>query len=218
MARGTRGFPPPPSTGRLPCQVMRPVLAVALAWGLASSPALEAQESPASVETRPYSQLRFRLSGARALSTDALRDFWRSGTGGSLLVTTPFYVGSVGVGAALVPFRSREAGRPDFRALLIGVEWGSDVSLPGPFSARAAWRIGDFVMLIDNPDLWLDSESELFVGGEVSAGYALRRDLALTLAGSLAHVFTRPSLDLALVTVGLEYSTRTPGWLRSILE
>jgi hypothetical protein len=37
-------------------------------------------------------------------------------------------------------------------------------------------------------------------------------------AGSLARVYTRPSLDLALVTVGLEYSTRTPGWLRAFLE
>jgi hypothetical protein len=73
-------------------------------------------------------------------------------------------------------------------------------------------------MLIENPDVWLDSESELFVGSELSAGLAVRKDLAVTVAGSLARVHTRPSLDLAFVTVGLEYATRTPGWLRAILE
>jgi hypothetical protein len=46
----------------------------------------------------------------------------------------------------------------------------------------------------------------------------LRRDLAATVAASFSRVHTRPSLDLALVTVGLEYATRTPGWLRAILE
>ncbi|MFN2566025.1 MAG: hypothetical protein ABR499_13595 [Gemmatimonadaceae bacterium] len=190
-----------------------PVLAVAVA-----SSALRAQVSPEPTEPPPYSRLRIRLSGARNVNRDALHDFWRAGTGGGLAVTTPFYVGSVGVGATLIPFRARESGRPNFRALLVGLDWGVDIPAPGPLRARAAARVGDFVMLIENPDLWLDSESELFVGGELSAGYALRRDLAVTVAGSFARVHTRPSLDLALVTVGLEYATHTPGWLRAVLE
>jgi hypothetical protein len=101
---------------------------------------------------------------------------------------------------------------------MLGIDWGIELPIPGPVHARAAARIGDFVMLIENPDVWLDSESELFLGGELSAGWQIRRDLALTAAGSFAHVRTQPSLDLALLSVGLEYATRTPGWLRAILE
>ena len=73
-------------------------------------------------------------------------------------------------------------------------------------------------MLFENPDVWLDSESELFVGAELAAGWQMRRELALTAAGTFAHVRTQPSLGLAMVSVGLEYVTRTPGWLRAILE
>jgi hypothetical protein len=174
--------------------------------------------APLHAQTAPYSQLRIRVAGARNVNREQLHDYWRAGTGGGVSLTTPFYVGSIGAGATLIPFRTRDISRPNFRALLLGLDWGLEIPAPGPIHARAAARVGDFVTLIENPDVWLDSESELFVGGELSAGVQLRRDLAVTVAGSYARVHTRPSLDLAILTVGLEYATRTPGWLRAILE
>jgi hypothetical protein len=179
---------------------------------------LVAQVAPDTTNPRPYSQLRLRVAGARNVNREPLHDFWRAGTGAAVSLTTPFYVGSVGAGGTFIPFRTRDGARPNFRALLLALDWGLELPAPRPLYARAAARIGDFVMLIDNPDVWLDSESELFVGGELSAGLQLRRDLAFAVAGSFARVHTRPSLDLAFVTVGIEYVTRTPGWLRTILE
>jgi hypothetical protein len=180
---------------------------------------LEAQASPDSASANgPYSRLRFRVSGALIVNHEPIHDFWRSQTGGSVRIATPFYIGSIGIGATLVPFRARDAQRPDFRALMLGIDWGGVIPVPGPIRIGAAARVGDFVMLIENPNVWLDSESELLAGGEVSASLPLRRDLAVTATGSFARVFTRPSLDVALVTVGLEYVARTPGWLRAFLE
>jgi hypothetical protein len=182
-------------------------------------PALSAQAPPdTATAVRPYSQLRIRLSGARNVNREELHRFWSAGTGAALGLTTPFYVGSVGVGGTFIPFRTRDSSRPNFSALLLALDWGFELPVPGPLHARAAARIGDFVMLIENPDVWLDSESELFVGGELSAGVQLRRHLAVTAAGSFARVYTRPSLGLSFVTAGLEYATRTPGWVRAILE
>ena len=169
-------------------------------------------------QASPYSQLRIRMSGVRNVNQEALHDYWRAGTGGGVGITTPFYAGSVGATATVIPFRKREIGRPDFTAVMLGIDWGVELPIPGPIQARAAARVGDFVMLFENPDVWLDSESELFVGVELSAGWQMRRDLALTAAGTFAHVRTQPSLGLAMVSVGLEYVTRTPGWLRTILE
>jgi hypothetical protein len=198
---------------------MRPtVLVLTAALTLSPThPPLSAQSAPATTPI-PYSHLRIRVSGARNVNREALHDFWRAGTGGSVALTTPFYVGSVGASGTLIPFRTRDSSRPNFRALLLALDWGVEIPAPGPLRARAAARVGDFVMLIENPDVWLDSESELFVGGELSAGVALWKNIGVTVAGSVARVQTRPSLDLALVTVGLEYATRTPGWLRAILE
>jgi hypothetical protein len=197
-----------------------PVLVLARALVLASmiQPPLSAQATRDTAKPPPYSQLRLLVAGARNVNHEPLHDFWRAGTGGSVLLTVPFYVGSVGAGATLIPFRARDDGRPDFRALLIGLDWGVEIPMPALVRARAAARVGDFVMIVDNPDLRLDTESELFVGGELSAALALWKGLAVTAAGSFARVHTRPSLDLALLTVGLEYATRTPGWLRAILE
>jgi hypothetical protein len=185
---------------------------------LAGAGPLVAQAPRDSASPAPYSQLRIRLSGARNVNHEPMHDFWRAGTGGALALTTPFYVGSIGVGGTFIPFTKRDSSRPNLRTLLLALDWGFELLAAGPLHARAAAHVGDFVMLIENPDAWLDSESELFFGGELSAGLRLRRDLALTVAGSLARVHTRPSLDLAFVTVGLEYATRTPGWLRAILE
>jgi hypothetical protein len=179
---------------------------------------LAAQAPRDTTNPRPYSQLRLRLSGAQNVNHEPLHDFWRAGTGAAVSLTTPFYVGSVGASGTFIPFRTRDGARPNFRALLLALDWGLELPAPPPERTTAAARIGDFVMLIDNPDVWLDSESELFVGGELSAGLQLRRDLAFAVAGSFARVHTRPSLDLAFVTVGIEYVTRTPGWLRTILE
>jgi hypothetical protein len=165
-----------------------------------------------------FSALRIRVAGARNVNREPLHDFWRAGTGGVVAVTTPFYFGTVGAGATLIPFRARDSGRPSFRALLLSIDWGIELAAPGPLRGRAAARVGDFVMIVENPDVWLESESELFAGGELSASIGLRRGLAATLAGSLARVHTRPPIDLAVLTLGLEYSTRTPGWLRAFLE
>jgi hypothetical protein len=184
----------------------------------ALSAPIPAQVPSDSATSGAYSQLRIRISGARNIKHEPLHEFWRTGTGGGLAVTTPFYLGSIGVNAMLLPFQTRDSSRPNFRALLLGIDWGGGLPIHGPVQVRAAARVGDFVMLIENPDRWLDSESELFVGGELSASLALYRNLSLAAAGSFAHVYTRPSLDLALVTIGLEYATRTPGWLRTFLE
>lgn len=169
-------------------------------------------------QASPYSQLRIRMSGVRNVNHEELHDYWRAGTGGGVGITTPFYVGTVGATATVIPFRKREIGRPNFTAVMLGIDWGVELPIPGPIHARAAARVGDFVMLFENPDVWLDSESELFLGAELSAGWQVRRDLALAAAGTFAHVRTQPSLGLAMVSVGLEYATRTPGWLRAILE
>jgi hypothetical protein len=104
------------------------------------------------------------------------------------------------------------------RTVLLALDWGADLPLPMPLRVRASAQLGDFVMIIENPDTWFDSESELFMGAALSAGYALRRDLTVLATGSLARVHTRPALNLGIVTVGLEYATRTPRWLRAILE
>lgn len=166
----------------------------------------------------PYSRLRIRLSAAQNVNHEPLHDFWRPGTGASLAVTAPFYLGSIGVNGTLVPFRTRDASRPNFRAVLLGIDWSGVVPMPGPLRVNATARIGDFVMLVQKPDVWLDSESELFVGGELSASLPVYRNLSLAATGSFAHVRTRPLLDLAFVTIGLEYAARTPGWLRAVLE
>jgi hypothetical protein len=200
---------------------MRPRVLLAGTLAILSSPielTLSAQIPRDATKPTPYSQLRLRVSVARNVNHEALHDLWRAGTGGSVVLTTPFYVGLVGVGGTLIPFRTRDSSRPSFRALLLGLDWGFGIPIPGPLQVQAAARVGDFVMLVENPDVWLDSESELFVGGELSAGVPLWKNLAVTVAGSLARVHTRPSLDLAFITVGLEYATGTPGWIRAILE
>ena len=194
------------------------VLAIIFKSATAGSVAAQAGPDAASQPAPPYSELRIRLAGARNVNRQAIHDFWKAGTGGELAIATPFYLGSIGVGATVIPFRARDVGRPSFRALLLGVDWRGELAVVGPLRARVAGRVGDFVVLIENPDVWLDSESELFVGGELSAAVALRRGLSAVVAGSFAHVYTRPSLDLAVLTLGLEYAARTPRWLRAILE
>lgn len=189
----------------------RCALIVGFAWAIFAPADANAQDSA-------YSLLRIRVSGARNVNQDQLHDFWRPGTGGGFGIITPFHVGSIGATATLIPFRARDVGRPSFRALMLGLDWGVELPIAGPFNARAAARIGDFIMFIENPDVWLDSESELFVGGELSAGWQVWRALSITAAGAFAHVRTEPSLDLAILSIGLEYATRTPGWLRTILE
>ena len=190
----------------------------ALAFALAHKAPLRAQTSPDTASRSVYSHIHLRASGARNVNREQLHEFWSAGTGASLAVTTPFYIGSVGVGATAIPFTARGDGQPNFRALLLGLDWGFELPRAGRLRSRATARVGDFVMLVDNPDLALDSESELFVGGELSAAFPVWRSVAVTAATSIAHVRTRPAIDLALLTLGLEYATRTPIWLRAILE
>jgi hypothetical protein len=200
--------------------IRRGVLALGFAIGC---PAIAgAQAAVDSTKVAPYSRLRLRVGAARSVDHEPVDGFYRAATGGTFGVTTPFYVGWIGIAGTFIPLNALNhnvaAGRPNLRTLLLALDWGFDLPLRGPLRARASAELGDFVMIIENPDTRFDSESELFTGAALSAGYALRRDLTLLARGSLARVHTRPALNLGIVTVGLEYTARTPRWLRAILE
>jgi hypothetical protein len=181
-----------------------------------------AQTGPDSTKPAPYSRLRLRVGAARSVDHEPVDGFYRATTGAAFGITTPFYLGWIGIAGTFIPLNALNhnvaAGRPNLHTLLLALDWGFDLPLRGPLRARASAELGDFVMIIENPDTRFDSESELFTGAAVSAGYAVRRDLTLVATGSLARVHTRPALNLGIVTLGLEYATHTPRWLRAILE
>jgi hypothetical protein len=184
--------------------------------------AVAAQAGADSAPSAPYSRLRLRVGAARSVDHEPVDGYYRAATGGAFGITTPFYLGWIGITGAFMPLNALDhnvaAGRPNLHMLLLAVDWGVDLPLHGPLRARASADLGDFVMIIENPETRFDSESELFTGASLSAGYALRRDLTVVATGFLARVHTRPALNLGIVTLGLEYATRTPRWLRAILE
>jgi hypothetical protein len=167
-----------------------------------------------------FSTIGVEVAGLRGAREERLHETWEQGGGFGVEVSTPLPLGEAGLGVAQLPFRARTADQPDFRARLLTARWGLAGRLAGPLSIRASVIGGNFLMRFDDGP-WavggLSTESELFLGARGSLDLVVR-GVGVTAGIEYDRVLTRVPIGLVTLRAGGRVVTRTPAWLRGVLE
>jgi hypothetical protein len=148
-----------------------------------------------------------------------LHDFWTAGSGGELLLSTPFHAGEVELGLALHRYEALAAEVPRFDALLTSLGWRIDVS-PWEFASwYGGFDVGNYWMSFDEETFaGVRNESELMLGLYTRLELRCSRLIRLYAAGRTMRVYTKPRLPMAYVSAGLRITLDSPDWLRTILR
>lgn len=186
---------------------------LALLLGLAAAPAGAQADAP-------WSRLEVGVGGAATLSIGELHPLWRAGPGAALRLSTPFHLGTVGVSATRLPFRSRSAERPHFRATLAAAEWSVTPRVAGRVQALAGVQVGVLDMRFhrDGDPIANADENELALGVQAGLTARVADRVRLRLVAGRQRVATRVPLHLSMLSAEVSYSAATPRWLREVLR
>lgn len=172
----------------------------------------------------PFSQIDIAVGGAHNLRQDGIfesriHEYWESGYGGEVSITTPFYLGDLDAGVSVHRYEPLSSRVPRFDALLVHLGWGFNWELvPGLFWYNG-FRLGNSRMTFDADTVpGIRNESELLLAAHTRATVHLFRNTGVYASAHLAQTYTFIRFRTLYVSAGLVTSFRTPGWLQTFLR
>lgn len=167
----------------------------------------------------PYEVLDWSVAGTENVNRVGVHTWWWPSTGLSARVATNGRVGIVEAGGRWVPMSSRTVEQPAWDAVLLYAGWGPRWTPTSPLRLTGTARIGLLRMMFDE---------QTFAGvkteNELTAGLAARIELfpvptvGLFVEATAERTFTSTPIDWIHATAGVVLRTRTPAWLRRVLE
>lgn len=166
-----------------------------------------------------YAVLDWSAGGTENVNRVGMHTWWWPSTGVSARVATNGRVGVVEAGGRWVPMSPRTAAQPAWDAVLLYAGWGPRWTPTNRLRLTGTARLGLLRMMFDE---------ETFAGvkteNELSAGLAARielfplRNVGLFVEATAERTFTSTPIDWLHGSAGLVIRTRTPSWLRRVLE
>lgn len=200
------------------CQRLLPFLVFLIGWNMP----LKAQETPPIAAKpdahQPFQTIRMGAMGTLPVATRNL-SAWTASMGPSISLTTPFFVGEVGLAFSYLTWETTEQTTPDFSSTLIMADWSVFSSPENHVKLGAGVRFGNFFMAFDNNQLSGErNESEIIISPFVQIRRTLFRDLEVFGELNISRVFTQPYVDLVQASAGFAYSISAPSWLKEVLQ
>lgn len=172
-------------------------------------------------DEKPFSTIRVALHGGENTNRELLHQYFKpsSAFGGS--VSTPFYLGRVGLGATRLAFTGEDETLPDFDMTLLFIRWNLNRQL-GPMTFTLESQLGNTLMKFEENLIYRGlgevAESELHVGYGSRVTLKVYKQASLFASWRRLTIFTRQRINLDFLTVGVAVDFRTPDWLVSILK
>jgi hypothetical protein len=179
---------------------------------LATSATGSAQQAGHAFET-----FRVDLSATANVNNNTLHEFWDPRVGAELSVATPFYLGSVELGAHYVGFNALASEQPDFTSLYIYLGWGYELALSQRLRWYNGFRIGSFLMRFDVPS-GNKTEQELALALNTGLRYPIAGRWSMALSARYQVTYTHERMRLLYISAGLGRSFGMPGWLKEFLD
>jgi len=167
----------------------------------------------------PFETLEVMVVGATNVNHNFLHTFWKPHTGGGLVLTTPFYLGTAEVGGLYHEYTPRSEGRPLFNAFFLFAGWGLHARPTARISWYNGFRVGNYRMSFDEDTFsGTRNESELTFALQSRLSLSLSSRIAVHLEGGYQKTYTFLRLKLFFVSAGLSYRLHSPAWLKELLQ
>lgn len=174
-----------------------------------------------SAADEPFSTMRVSIHGGENTNRELLHQYFKpsSAFGGS--VSTPFYLGRVGLGATRLEFSGEDETLPDFDMTLLFIRWNLNQPI-GPLVLTLESQLGNTLMEFEENLVYRGlgevAESELHMGYGVRAAFRVYRQVSLSASWRQITIFTRQRINLEFITLGVAVDFKTPGWLIDVLK
>jgi len=184
--------------------------------------ALTLTSAAAAASAEPFDSLEVGVLGVADISNNEYHEFWEQGRGAEIFAQTPFYSGSMRLGLRyLINDRQPDETVPDSRSLYLYLGWSMFefevwrnhiIAELGLGVGVNQWRFdGETQQGLDNE---LEAATEVY--GRARYIFARRWSLNTTLR--YQTTYTRNSINIVYVTLGVSRSFSMPGWLKGFLE
>lgn len=177
---------------------------------------------PVARDGRSFRTISLSAGGQLNLNDNTrLHEYWSSGRGGWLSVTSPFLAGEATLYLAAHRYGSIDPQAPPFTGLMTSVGWGLPVEVTSRLEVSAGMRTGIYIMQFDEPSeqAWKSaSESEMVVAPYGEVEYQVAEGWQVCVTVQHLRVFTSERLALTYGGLGVRHTFDTPEWLRTFLR
>lgn len=166
-----------------------------------------------------YGVLDWSVGGAENMNRVGMHTWWWPSTGVSARVSTNGRVGIVEVGGRWVPMSPRTTAQPAWDALLLYAGWGPRWVPTNRLRLTGTARLGLLRMMFDEETFaGVKTENELSIGFAARVEWFALRNVGVFAEATAERTFTSMPIDWIHGSAGLVLRTRTPVWLRRVLE
>ena len=175
-------------------------------------------------DTTAFSNIKVGLDYSNNFSrNDDIHKYWKPNSGLRGYFDTPFYFGNVNAGVRFMTFDTFTKELPDFWSLYFFIGWGIELELPLNLKWCNGFNVGHYQMDFNEDEElgqegeFEDRESEFAIELISKLSYPITDEVNVNTSLSYLRVFTNKKMDLFFVNAGLNYTFRTPKWLRDFL-
>jgi hypothetical protein len=167
---------------------------------------------------RPFNFIEISIQLTQNINHNTFHQFYESKNGLNTSITTPFYWGDIQASLHLLPYFGKEQSYLDFTGIHANLKWGKQFYL----SDRLKWfnggGIGWYIFYFSEEAEIAQIERELSKSYSSQLSYFAHKKISLNFAISKDIIFTYKKIDLVNISVGINYLTKTPGWMKLFLE
>ena len=171
-------------------------------------------------QIKPFERISIKMNYLSNVNRNFFHHFWEPEPGAELAVEFPFYVGKIGGGIQILPYKAKQYPQVDFLSQFYYVAWGFNMPMIQPIVWKNEMKIGSYRMDFDDDQINVTQQTESEIGIGISSGLLLSLSTNWQIKGRVEYikVYTKKRLELVFISAGFCFEFDTPDWLQDFLR
>ena len=170
------------------------------------------------VHNNQFDSLLISIQIIQNVDRNIFHDFYEPKNGIKTSITTPFYWGEIQASLQVLPFSNKEQSYADFTGIHPNLKWGKQLYLSDRLRLFNGGGIGWYMFYFSDKIVIGQIESELSTSYISKLSYLVHKKISLSFDISKVTIFTYKNIDLIHISIGINYLTKSPGWMKLFLR
>ena len=171
-----------------------------------------------SVHSNPFDSLSISIQLIQNVNRNIFHDFYEPRNGIKTSITTPFYWGDIQGSLQVVPYHNKGQSDADFTGIEPNLKLGKQFYLSDKLRWFNGGGIGWYIFYFSDEVVAGQIESELSTSYMSQLSYLVHKKISLSFEISKGTIFTYKKIDLVHISIGINYLTKSPSWMKLFLK
>tara|TARA_B100000959_G_scaffold285307_1_gene359665 strand:+ start:918 stop:1490 length:573 start_codon:yes stop_codon:yes gene_type:complete len=171
-----------------------------------------------SVHNNPFDSLSISIQLIKNINRNIFHDFYEPRNGIKTSITTPFYWGDIQGSIQVVPYYNKGQSDADFTGIEPNLKWGKQLYLSDKLKWFNGGGIGWYIFYFSDEIVVGKIESELSTSYTSQLSLLVHKKISLSFEINKDTIFTYKKIDLVYISIGINYLTKTPDWVKLLLK